>query len=785
MIFKKYLYVLLILFLLFSFPVFSQPGKPAMDKLATRFDSLVKNKPQELVYLQTSKDIYETGEDLWFKAYMLNTQTFIPSVLSQTFYLQMVKEKTGTAVWQEKYEISNGFACGQVFLQDTLSEGDYLLEAFTAHSFYNDSSEFKAIRRITVKKDMKPRPSFAADFDKVRYKTGDSIKVTITSLSEDHKSLYAEITADLLQGNNNLGQAHSVTNRQGKSILAFVLQGPDEGLRVNATIKYKEKEENRNFPVPCKKGSPVQFDVFPESGNLVAGIESKLAFKAINIDGNPLEVKGTFYENDQPLLEFKSVHAGMGSFNFTPEAGKDYHIRLSEPETDSTFVLPEILPEGITIRLTGRDKDYLEFIASQSPGMPKGVVYLRGQMRGTVYCMAGGRLNQELKIKIPLKEFPQQGIAEFTLFNENLVPVAERLVYIHPDRKLYIEAKPDKEKYGTREKATLEIKVTDENGQPVQANLGVSVFDKLYQNPHNPENILTHCYLSAQLKGRIYDPAYYFNEKNKNREEALDLLMLTQGWRKYVWNREALEGQKTIQPIISDGVKGEVHAVQKRKQKQGMQQFVMAFNPGENKKQDLIMADSAGNFTVTPSDLKIYQGGYVYLKPMSSRYKSLINIAEPFDKINNALAAKNIIYPIANLNETKEKNTRPYVVGPNIIELGEVIIEGKGKQVFRDKYMGQLDSLAKLDLNDDFICSHPHHVLNCFEHGRDSTSTKPIEGKVYTVLLGKDGKILDETYNKKVFYGQATIKYHYPQFTEEELLKMHNLSRIKAYYGER
>ena len=91
-----------------------------MDKLAGELNSLVKNSPAELVYLQTNKGIYESGEDLWFKAYLLDTRSFIPSVQSQTLYLQVINEKTGQAVWQEKYEVRNGFADGHVFLPDSL-----------------------------------------------------------------------------------------------------------------------------------------------------------------------------------------------------------------------------------------------------------------------------------------------------------------------------------------------------------------------------------------------------------------------------------------------------------------------------------------------------------------------------------------------------------------------------------------------------------------------------------------------------------------------------------------
>src|SRR5665811_730259 len=86
------------------------------------------------------------------------------------------------------------------------------------------------------------------------------------------------------------------------------------------------------------------------------------------------------------------------------------------------------------MRLGKRDDKFLELFVSQNLGHAKRTVYLRGQLRGGVYCTASGVLTDELKFRIPLDQFPMQGIAEFTLFNENLEPMAERLVYIKPDK---------------------------------------------------------------------------------------------------------------------------------------------------------------------------------------------------------------------------------------------------------------------------------------------------------------------------------------------------------------
>jgi len=137
---------------------------------------------------------------------------------------------------------------------------------------------------------MKPRPSFAADFDKLFYNPGDTIKATITARSENGEPLYAEVEAILREGDKKLGEAQSVTDRDGKAKIDFALQSSGKGLHVVAHIKYTDKEKTLRFPVPHKTGSPVQFNTFPEGGSLVAGIPCKLACKAVNIDGEPLEI---------------------------------------------------------------------------------------------------------------------------------------------------------------------------------------------------------------------------------------------------------------------------------------------------------------------------------------------------------------------------------------------------------------------------------------------------------------------------------------------------------------
>ena len=662
--------------------------------------------PSELIYLQTSKGIYETGEDLWFKAYQLNSQSFAFSNQSQTLYLQMINNKD-SIVWQEKYPVENGMVFGHVYVSEKLADGDYFLEAYTRHSFHNDTTGILSSRKVRIVKNI----------------------------------------------------AHD--NQQSEDV------GKDS----------------------------LRFDVFPEGGNLVSGLPSRVAFKATNGKGYPVEVKGTLYQDDTPVTLLESSHDGMGVFFFTPDTEKKYRIEL---EDGACYSLPEIYPQGMTLSLSKQDKKNLEFFISQTEGSPAQEVCLVGQIRGMICCVAKGVLKDRLKIKMPLSEFPYQGIAEFTLFNGDMQPVAERLVYVHPEKKLQINIEPDKKTYALREKATLKIKVTDGNGVPVKTNLGLSVFDKAYINPADPVNILTHCYLSSQIRGKIHNPLYYFDEKNSDRKEALDLLLLTQGWRRYVWN--AAEPDYQGEPFLTDEINGiqTLKSKKKDKQNEGAEQLIQIFGAEGNSQ--FIWTDSTGHFMIDPDKMKALQGGYVYLKPMLSKeFKPTLELVDYFPLIDSIKKNRPHHYPITELSYHKKEQILdlPVISSDSTILLNEVTITAKGHKPFRDKMMGRLDSLAQVNLG-PWVCKHGwlENYKEGYTHHHDprycpcvvddgEPRTAPVIGKQYTIMkaeyytCGAKGgwcfKPLD----------RQTITYQGVLYTEEELLRMNNLWRTKGYYRKR
>ena len=663
---------------------------------------------RELVYLQTDKGIYETGEDLWFKTYVMDAQSLALSKRSKTLFVEMLNAQD-SIVWQEKYPILSGIAGGHMYIDKDLKEGDYRIHAYTRFSFLNDT-----LRPVYPKK-----------------------------------------------------------------------------IRVVKSIAYKGTDSPQDEDRPV-----VRLSFFPEGGDLIDGIPTKVAFKARDGKGMPAKVKGVLQENGKEIARLETVHDGMGFVFMLPRKSSSYKVVLNDGRE---FPFAKVTASGLSIHLRKQTDEYLEFHLSQPKEATPQKIRLTGRMRGKLYCMAEGTLRDILRIKIPVKEFPLQGIAEFTLYNENGQPMAERLVYVHPERKLHIELNTDSARYFTRGKGKLNVKVTDEAGKPVQAHLGLSIFDGAYQNELNPENMLSYCLLSTEIKGNIHNPAYYFDGNNKDRLSALDLLLLTQGWRRYVW--EKADTAMLADCFLSDEIRGRQILGKKKKRKELGNGEQLLQVSGPNTENRFVLIDSLGKFMV-PTDLMLgLRGGYVYLKPMLDKdeYKPSVIVEETFGKADSLRKSCQSYFPYMNPSQvfSELQLDYPVISQDSSILLSEITVTGKKGRVFRDKMMGRLDSLAQMKVGAAWVCSgcipgnnnveylndykdYSHHPIGCPVPPPGKISSPVIGRKYYLTKYEPKGEN-----NKWILTKQDEIIWRGEEFTEEELLRMNNLWRVKGYYGTR
>ncbi len=280
------------------------------------------------------------------------------------------------------------------------------------------------------------------------------------------------------------------------------------------------------------KAYDIQF--FPEGGNLVNRMQSKVAFKITDASGNGLACDGVLLnQRNDTVAVFSTQYFGMGNFDFIPDIGEKYHAVI---RTGTGLVVsnsfPAVSPNGMVMRLVDSDKDKLLLrIQSKNAGS---VVSLLVHTRNAVsYALSRELFNGKTEIEIDKKAL-EDGISHFTVFNKANQPVCERLFFKKP-QSLFIAIQSDAKQYGERKKVTINIATSKASESPVAGNLSMSVYLLDSLQTTESSDIQSYLWLASELRGKIERPGFYFSA-NTQSAEAADNLMLTQGWRRFSWD---------------------------------------------------------------------------------------------------------------------------------------------------------------------------------------------------------------------------------------------------------
>jgi hypothetical protein len=294
---------------------------------------------------------------------------------------------------------------------------------------------------------------------------------------------------------------------------------------------------------PAKtKHYDIQF--FPEGGNLVQQIESKVAFRVTDAYGRGLDFEGTLLNaTEDTLLKFHPASMGLGNFLFTPKPNQSYKAIIRFPQGEQiTKDLPASYPDGYVLRLL-RKEEQIEISVKSSGSLNSQDLYLFVNGSHAYLPVQKQKLiNQQASFNINTNDL-EEGISKFTLFDHSGQPVCERLYFKRPVNKLAINIQSNPE-YKTREKINLQLSVAGESDQTDTADLSLAVYrlDSL-QRP-DAMNIRNYFYLGSEL-GTIENPGFYFTDSAKSGETDVDNLMLTHGWRRFIW-KELLENKPVV-----------------------------------------------------------------------------------------------------------------------------------------------------------------------------------------------------------------------------------------------
>lgn len=293
---------------------------------------------------------------------------------------------------------------------------------------------------------------------------------------------------------------------------------------------------------PSKKATAINSytaTFFPEGGDLVFNIESRVAFKANAQDGTPFNIKGNIVNNKNKLItSFAAVHDGMGYFNLLPLPGETYKAVWKDKygqqhETD----LPAAKQDGVVLSTNIKDGQlYYTLTRPDSVSPAFNIFTVTAQSQQRMMYNARVNLSRKTNVSAPIvTDSMPDGVLQVTVFNEEMMPVAERLVFVNNNTYSFITDLHLITKNLTK-RGRNEIQV--DAGGKLLTNLSIAVTDaEVNPASSNEENIYSAFLLSSDCKGYIYNPAYYFSGDADSIKQHLDLVMMTNGWRRFKWEK--------------------------------------------------------------------------------------------------------------------------------------------------------------------------------------------------------------------------------------------------------
>jgi hypothetical protein len=487
--------------------------------------------------ISTDKPMYKPGEAVFFRALALERYSLRADREHQVCFT--VRSPRGSVVHQDWAGTTRGVASSAFAVSPGMPGGEYSIEAASAEGLFapeKRSFTIQAYRLPRLKKELKftgesygPGQTAAATLSVERTEGGPAVgaKLTITA-TVDGKEVYKREAAANAGGAATIEFPLPKDIERGEGLLSVAI---DDGGTVETAAKA--------IPIALAK---LDVDFYPEGGDLVAGVASRCYLSARTTLGKPAALKGwVLSASGSKVAKVETAHKGMGVFSFTPRAGERYHLAIEEPKgIEGEHLLPEVKASGVVLRcpagVTGPN-DELPVVVAMAGSEPRTLAvaaYCRGTLVGQDTLTASAGEN-----RLALKIDPSaHGVLTVTVYDRSVTPVAERLVYRRSDRRLDVRMDSGLGEYSPGQKVKVALHTYDETGAPVPAALGVSVVDEglLKLAAEDAPSMVTHYMLATEVaKPKDLEEADFYLAPGAKSAEALDLLLGTQGWRRFAW----------------------------------------------------------------------------------------------------------------------------------------------------------------------------------------------------------------------------------------------------------
>lgn len=547
-------------------PQLALPGVPVRRTLPLAARALT-------TYLSADKTVYRPGETLRCRSLTLDRATL--QMLREVPVEFLILDAAGQPLRGARQEVlsQHGVAFADFALprfQPAQPAGRYTLVARSPTDAFPEARrefELRAYATPTLRQQL--------DFARDSYEAGAEVEAQLNVKTPgDGPARGVPLAVRAEAGGRTFLNLHTTTDDQGTYRIRFRL--PEELALEDAVLNVTAGNEVKNRlseAIPVQQGT-ARVEFFPESGELVADVSNRVYFFVHDARDKPLAIRGRLVDGQgRQLAAIETMHDGRGRFVFQPTRGESYQLELDTaagpggsfplpPISDQQFLVldaaPGVFPAGAPLTVRLRTNSVRPVAVS---AVCRGVVVGQELVSPAVFEQSREAAGPELVL--PLAE-TAEGVIRLTAYDYSTqppTPVAERLVFRRPARKLAIRPQQETGPVPAGTTVELAFSVQDERDRPLAAVLGAAVVDEaaLSLARDRCASLTTHFWLTGQLEDlRGLEDANIYLAEGSQAAQALDLLLGTQGWRRFVrWPADQLAyaspAEQTLQPGQSAG----------------------------------------------------------------------------------------------------------------------------------------------------------------------------------------------------------------------------------------
>ncbi len=497
-----------------------------------------------LAYLSVDKPIYRSGENVYLRTVVLTADGNLPMRDPASGNLTITGPR-GEKVFNQYVQIQDSTGGVAWTIPPGLAGGVYKAEITV-----NGSAP--AERKFEIRSYTPPRLRSQIEFFRKGYSPGEEVTATVqVTRAEGGIPAGAKVSATATVDGKEFFRTDDLTvNKNGLCEVKFKLPAKLESADGSLVFSIADGGvvENAGKTIPILLNN-FTIDFYPEGGELIAGVENRVYFQARRADGKPADITGRISEarlpqgrridNQPPTFKtdttVKTTHEGRGVFTITPTIGTNI-LEITEPANVSkVYNLPQAKLHGAVISTTQKvykfaDPVTVKINATANSNAATVKLFKREAELASAPLESGSNT-------VTLDAKDAEGVLIVTVFDSQNTPIAERLIYRAPKFAVKIKVTPQSEAFIPGGKVKLKIETTDEKDTPVEAVVGLQVVDdtvlQMIDRREQAPSLPVMVYLENETLD-LADAHVYLDPQNPLADTAVDLLLGTQGWRRFI-----------------------------------------------------------------------------------------------------------------------------------------------------------------------------------------------------------------------------------------------------------